>query len=426
MPRRDQSGPGHRGAPGTSGGSGRQARTRVLFVVENLSVPTDDRVWRESCALRDLGCDVVVCCPQGRGAEAAAHEWRDGVEIHRFPGVPEGTGAGALGREYLNAMVRILRKVWQLDRRRPIDVVHVANPPDCLAIIAASLRLRHDVRIVYDQHDLVPELVETRFAGRRGLRRLAVALERASMALADEVVVANETFATRASSLRRVSPDRVSVVRNAPDRETFARVERDESLKRGKAHLVAYVGVMGPQDGAEIAVLAMAHLVGACGRSDVHAVFVGDGSELPACRRLAEALDVATAVEFVGWQDRRDVLRYLSAADVALVPDPRSPLNDRSSMIKVIEYMTLGVPFVAFDLPETVRTARGAGRIVPGSHPADLARALDALLDDPAARSLMAQRGVERAQGPLGWDAARSNLERAYARLGVVGAEQSA
>src|SRR5215207_6645806 len=57
---------------------------RVLIVVENLSVPTDRRVWKEAQALTRLGHSVTVVCPQGTKRDLDAHEQLDGIEIHRY------------------------------------------------------------------------------------------------------------------------------------------------------------------------------------------------------------------------------------------------------------------------------------------------------------------------------------------------------
>jgi hypothetical protein len=45
--------------------------------------------------------------------------------------------------------------------------------------------------------------------------------------------------------------------------------------------------------------------------------------------------------------------KVLSAVDLCVQPDPSSPLNDRSTMNKLMEYMALGKATVAFDLAET-------------------------------------------------------------------------
>ena len=102
-------------------------------------------------------------------------------------------------------------------------------------------------------------------------------------------------------------------------------------------------------------------------------MFLGSGDALPDMKRLAVELGLEDHVEFGGWADDERVGELLATADVGLAPDPRSPLNDASTMIKVAEYMSMGLSVVAFDLPESVVTAEGAALFVPGNDEAAFA-----------------------------------------------------
>ena len=81
---------------------------------------------------------------------------------------------------------------------------------------------------------------------------------------------------------------------------------------------------------------------------------------------LSEQLGVADIVEFPGRVPDEFVQRCLSTADVCLSPDPLNPLNDVSTMNKVVEYMAMGRPIVSFDLVEARVSAGDAAVYVPG------------------------------------------------------------
>ena len=168
--------------PGTSAsaGSGQRNRRgpRVLILVENLSVPFDRRVWQESRALSEAGYRVEVICPRGTKHDTEPFAEIDNVRIHRYPlNAATGGPAGYL-REYGTALCRTLRIAWRLSRDEPFDVVHACNPPDLLFLIALALRPT-GARFLFDHHDLVPELFESRFAGGpRVLRAVSRLLER--------------------------------------------------------------------------------------------------------------------------------------------------------------------------------------------------------------------------------------------------------
>ncbi|MDH4145063.1 MAG: glycosyltransferase family 4 protein [Acidimicrobiia bacterium] len=393
------------------------AQPHVVFVVENESVPSDRRVWLEACALRDAGARVTVVGPIGERRDHERSVTIDGIAVRRFPLRFATGGLASYAWEYGSALARIGWELARLARRCRIDVVHVANPPDVLFLPVVPLKVLAGTKLVFDHHDMVPELFETRF-GRRGAAHAAVRLaERATYRMADLVVATNESYRSAALERGGKRPDQVVVVRNAPDLDRFERVAADPALRGDRRHLAVYVGVIGPQDGVDHALRAVHHYRNVLGRDDLRVAVVGAGDALADNRRLAVELGVDDVVDFVGWQDLDGVLRYLSSADVALAPDPRSPLNDRSTMIKMVEYLALGVPTVSFDLPESRVTAGDAAVFVPGNDVGAFATAVAELLDDPARRARLAEAGRARSRGELAWARASANLVEGYRRI---------
>jgi glycosyltransferase involved in cell wall biosynthesis len=188
-------------------------------------------------------------------------------------------------------------------------------------------------------------------------------------------------------------------------------------VKRGKTYLGAYLGVMGPQDGVDYALRAIAHLRRDLQRDDVHFVFMGSGDAFDEMVALAAELGVDDIAEFTGRVPEEFVQTCLSTADICLSPDPFNPLNDVSTMNKVVEYMAMGRPIVSFDLLEARVSAGEAAVYVKDNNEAEFARAIDELLDDPAERARMGAIGHERVERELSWDTSRKNLLAFYARV---------
>ena len=172
----------------------------------------------------------------------------------------------------------------------------------------------------------------------------------------------------------------MAVVRSAPDLSRFVRQQPDPSLRRGKPYLLAYLGVMGPQDGVDYALRALQLLRDEIGRDDIHCIFMGAGDAFDEMVALSEQLGVADIVEFPGRVADEFVQRCLSTADVCLSPDPLNPLNDVSTMNKVVEYMAMGRPIVSFDLVEARVSAGDAAVYVRANDELAFAQAIDALL----------------------------------------------
>jgi glycosyltransferase involved in cell wall biosynthesis len=384
------------------------------MLIENISVPRDRRVWPECLTLKRAGYDVTVVCPQGSTSERARFEQREGIKIYRYPAATSGAGQLGYLREYALAFWHIRGLVRRLSRQGHIAVVHAGNPPDFLLLTALSLK-RKGTRFVFDHHDLVPELYRVRFGSNRSaLYWIAKALERLTFRLADIVITTNESYRRVAIERGGMRTEDVFVVRNGPDPERFRNNGvKPDGLRGRTSHLIAYVGVMGPQDGVDHALHALALLRKY--RADWRAVFVGDGDAYPAMRELATHLGLDDVVEFTGALERlEDVPRILTTADVCVAPEPSNALNDVSTMVKIAEYMAMERPIVCYDLPESRFTAGEAAVYAEPNNPTDLARCIAELLDDPARRAVMGRAGRARVEQELAWTHSEKVLLSAY------------
>lgn len=387
----------------------------VLVLVENLSVPFDRRVSQECRALVEAGFKVTVICPQGTKVDVEAEVVLDGVRILRFPLRAATKGAADYPREYAVALWHTLRLALRVRRQGPVHAVHACNPPDLLFLVALVLRPL-GAKFVFDHHDLVPELFLSRFSSRRGLLYwVSRFFERLTFALADGVISTNESYREVAIRRGRVDPADVVVVRSGPDLDRFVRREAEPALKRGKAYLLAYIGVMGPQDGVDYALRAVAELHAR--RQDFHCVFMGAGDALDDLRVLTRDLGLDSVVDFPGRVSDEYVQRCLSTADVCLSPDPKNALNDVSTMNKVVEYMAMGRPIVSFDLVEARVSAGASAVYVADDDEVEFARAVDRLLDTPEVRQHMGLVGRERVEQTLSWQESQGRLIRFYDRL---------
>jgi glycosyltransferase involved in cell wall biosynthesis len=391
------------------------------MVVENQGVPRDRRVWNESRTLSAAGWEVVVLCPATEAAEPRV-EIRDGIEIHRFPLRPAESALG-YAREYGQALLRIRRLARRLQRRKPFDVIHVSSPPDFLHL-ALRGPIASGARLVFDHHDVSPELFRSRF-GRDGLvprlaHRLLLRIERHALGSADAVISTNESYRRIAIARGGADPDDVFVVRNGPDLDRFRPVAGDPGLRNGRRHLIAYLGAMGPQDGIDHALRALETVRG-LRADDWHAIFVGSGEVMPEMQRLAGELGVSQMVEFAGWRGDGDIRRILSTADVCLAPDPPGPLNDVSTMIKIPEYMALGCAIASYDLTETRVSAGDAAAYASSPTPASLGHCVHDLLEDRRRRIELGHRARARV-AELSWERSAEALLAAYERVaGGVG-----
>jgi glycosyltransferase involved in cell wall biosynthesis len=193
------------------------------------------------------------------------------------------------------------------------------------------------------------------------------------------------------------------------------KTDPDPELRRKASTIIAFAGVMGYQDGVDYLMRALGHLVFDLGRTDVFCAFIGGKGDARAdLKALATRLGLDPYVWFTGWVSDEDYVRYLNTADICVAPDPANPFTDRSTMIKVMEYMALEKPIVAFDLTEHRYSARDAAVYVQPNDEREMARTLAELIDDPERRRAMGAYGRQRVEQELAWPNSVPNLLAAY------------
>jgi glycosyltransferase involved in cell wall biosynthesis len=188
-------------------------------------------------------------------------------------------------------------------------------------------------------------------------------------------------------------------------------------LKHGRRFLVGYVGVMGAQEGLDYLLEAARHIIHDLRRDDVQFGLVGGGSELERLRRRAHELGVADYVTFTGRVPDRELLEMLNTADVCVNADEFNPMNDKSTMNKIMEYMALGKPIVQFDLAEGRFSAQKASLYARPNDAIDLGDKIVELLDDPERRLAMGSFGRARVERELAWPYEAPKLLAAYDAL---------
>jgi glycosyltransferase involved in cell wall biosynthesis len=386
----------------------REARPSVLIIVQNLPVPFDRRVWLECRALAAAGYGVSVVCPRGDGDPPV--EEIEGITVYKYR--PPRTGAGKLAfvGEYLHSFVATAWLAHRAWRRARFEVLQACNPPDIFWPLALALRLR-GVKFVFDHHDLCPELYQSKFGDRRTLLyRGLLFLERRTFRSAHHVISTNDSYRSIAIRRGKKDPRTVTVVRTGPNTDQMKPVPPCPELRRGRRFLVVYLGVMGVQDGVDLAVRAAHHVVHGLGRADVSFTFIGSGEQYEQLLALRAELDMADFLTLPGRLPDSEVAQLLSTADLGLCPDPKNPLNDVSTMNKTMEYMAYGLPVVAFDLHETRVSAAEAAVYVEPNDVRAFAQQVIELLDDAPARQRMSASGRSRAVDVLAW----SHQERRF------------
>jgi glycosyltransferase involved in cell wall biosynthesis len=391
-------------------------KRKVLIVVENLSVPFDRRVWRECHALRDAGYQVSAISPKGTERDTSRQETIDGISIYRYPLLQSDGSFLSYAVEYGMALTMSFWLMWVVLFREGFDVIQICNPPDLLILVALPFKLFGKI-IIFDQHDLSPEIYEVQ-KGKGHTQSIVVGallfFEKLTYIFSDVVMVVNESCRKIAVGRGAKRDQNVFVVRNGPSLQNIKGVQPNPALKQGMKYLLSYVGMMGPQEGIDLLLRAIRGLVVVHRRSDFHVHIMGGGTVLEEIKKYAVELGLEQVVTFTGSVDYPQVMEGIASADLCLCPDPKTPLSDKCSLVKAVEYMSLARTFVAFDLEEVHLFAADAAVYAQPNDEGDFAAKINELLNNDELRASMGQIGRERVIQRLTWEHSKEALYAAY------------
>ncbi|RPH92881.1 glycosyltransferase WbuB [candidate division KSB1 bacterium] len=388
---------------------------KVLIVVENLSVPFDRRVWQEAHTLAANGWRVSVICP--RMVDRRHFEMLEGVAIYRY-WLPY-TASRALGYfiEYPWAMLMTFFYACYVFLRRGFHIIHACNPPDLFFAVALPFKL-FGVKFLFDQHDLCPETFLSKFEKKgKSLLKALYWLERCTYRTANAVIATNESYKKIAVERGGIPAEKVWVVRSAPDLSRFVPTAPNPERKKGRKYLVTYLGTMGQQDGLDYLLRSARIIRHEWKRTDIQFTLMGGGENLANLRGMAKEMDLNDVVEFTGRVSNELVCETLCTADVCVAPDPINPLNDKSTMNKILEYMAMSRPIVSYHLTESAYSAGEAAVYAKDNDEEDFARCIIQLLNDPARCQQMGSKGCARFRRELSWEYSTEQLLAAYNSL---------
>ena len=388
-----------------------------LALVVHSYVDEDPRVRRAARAAVAAGWHVSIISLQREGDPARGE--LDGAQLYRQPVQRhQGAGISTYVVEYGRFAVLAARALLQIDRERPIDVVHANSVPDWLVFAAVPLRRRHRVGLILDLHEASPELFRMRFArssrslitriAARAMVSLVSFAERRSIAMADWVFVTAPRLRDRLVKIAPRRADAVEVLLNVPETQRFAAAAAGDRtwMADGTLRLV-YTGALTPIYEVDVIIRAVSLLRAAPAPLPVHLVVAGRGDQEPALRALTTELGIASAVEFLGRVPFEAVPALVRGADIALAPTRLDEFTDLSISNKVFEGMAsgrlvLGTRLKTLDdlVPEA-----SVARYTSGSAE-EAAAVIRRLASDPAERASRIESGLTAIRGGLSWEAA--------------------
>ena len=377
--------------------------TRVLIVSHSYFM-RDTRPRRHAQAFVDAGWEVDVLCARDEGEPK--RERVAGVDVRRLPARRRRGSKGRYAFEYASFGAMALGAIGAMHLRRRYDVVYVFGIPNLIVRSAFVPHLR-GTRVILDMRDPLPEFFQSRYGfpdDHPAVRALLVE-ERMSCRYATHVLTVID--AMRDLFLRSVAPEKITVVRNAPDPRLFSHIGKlppHDPTDR----TVLYAGTVAERYGVDLIVRAVARLKDAV--PGIRARIVGDGDLIPHLRELARSERIEDRVLFDGPVPLDAMPGIISTAWIGAQPHRADPLMRYSFSTKLLEWSSLGLPVLTAATESIVREfSEDEMMLIP---PGDLDAFCERILTahrDPAALERQIEHG-KAAAARFDWNVERERL----------------
>lgn len=404
---------------------------KILMIVEN-PYPQDTRVRNEATRLSAAGYKLTIIAK--KYPKQVSKEMIDQIQIYRVPWFKVFDKTTESKSKMLTILFNIGTKLGYIIEyiyftlsafiytlfvllKEGFDVIHIHNPPNTLFLIGLFYRIIGK-KFVFDHHDLSPELFLSRYNTHGGLiYNILLLEEKLCLKSANVVIATNESYKAIDIKRGKKRPESIFIVRNGPDLKKFKIVPPEENIRKLGKQIFVYIGEMGPQDGVDYLLKSLAVLINEFNRKDFYCIIIGKGDAVPDLINLKNELNLDAFVKFTGHIPFDELLRKLASADICLDPNPSNPLNDQSTWIKIMEYMSFGKPIVSFDLRETRYSAQNAALYAKPNDIREYAKKIITLMDNPELRKEMGNYGKKRVEEELAWSVVSENLLLAYGVL---------
>ena len=370
------------------------------------------RILEEARVLQKLGHRVkIVTYPLGRDLPD--------LDIERALTIPVRSRhevGPARSKLLLDAL--LVLKTLQVAMRWKPDIIHAHLHEGALIGGVLSRLLR--VPLVFDmQGSMTSEMVDHRFLAANGIVfRLAYWLEARIVHLPRLILTSSQNAARMLTDEFHIAAEKITLLSDCVDADTFVPVEsyqlalRVEELRAQlnippSRRVVVYIGLLDEYRGTSVMLRAAAQLIAR--GADVHFVVIGFPN-VERYQALARELGIAERVTFPGRIPYEDAPLWLSLGEIALEPK----MSATEAAGKVSNYMALGLPVVAFDIPVMREYLGEYGMYAPLGDATAFANQIQALLDDPARAREIGCAVRERAIELFSWERAGREIEKAY------------
>jgi len=403
-----------RNTPPTAAGTERPFRVLMIAPTSFFSdYGGHIRILEETRTLQSMGHEVAIVTYY-KGSDMP------GLDIRRTPPLPWRAEyeVGSSRHKIAFDVYLAVQSLIECLRYRP-DVIHGHMHEGALigGVLARLLR----VPLVFDfQGSMTAEMVDHRFLDPNSrIYHWAFRLERRINRMADAILTSSQRAAHVLQKQFGIAPDQIYPLPDCADTQSFdparfspesrQQLRRQLGIPDGRP-VVAYLGLLTNYQGTPHLIEAAAQLKRA--GEDVHFLVMGYPS-VDYYQKMAQRVGVADCVTFTGKVEYRDAPRYLPLGDVAVAPK----ISSTEGSGKLLNYMAMGQPVVAYDTAVHREYLADLGVYVPVGDKNGFAEAIRSLLRDRERRTCLGRALRQRALQQYSWQTAGDHIVALYQRL---------
>ncbi|MBI9070459.1 MAG: glycosyltransferase family 4 protein [Melioribacteraceae bacterium] len=346
---------------------------RILMISQTV-FPPDIRLEKEIKSLYQNGFVVNVLCNQYDKTKTPNYKY---CSISRFNAIFDSNRLNKIINFPIFFNPRLLYKSVKEYLRFKPDFIHAHDLP--MVPIALVLKMLSRVPVIFDMHENYPEALKC--FKKKGIINyifknptLSKKLEQVCLKFVNHVFVVVEESKERLVS-EGYSAEKVSVVSNTVDLETFITDKKDETIEKGSKDrfTLVYTGTVSPERGLETPVEAMKFLKNEL--PEIKLLVIGDGKSVSKLKDIIKKYNLEEFVDLVSWPGHENLSKYISIADICIIPQPCNEFIDTTIPHKLFEYMFMSKPVLTSDAKSLKRIVEetGAGKSFISNNPRSFA-----------------------------------------------------
>jgi glycosyltransferase involved in cell wall biosynthesis len=362
--------------------------------------PFDPRIFDKQCrTISKAGYRVSLIAPNDK------NEMVDSIDI-----VPIPQAKNRLMRMIVSTLSALLQA-----HKVKAEIYHVHDPE--LLMAGVLLKLLTGKKIIYDVHeDYAKQMLSKEYIpsiARKSVAAFTKIAERLLSGVFDGVVAATDDILKNFSHM-----EKAVTVSNFPRLDNYVSKERIGDRHK-KVFDIVYFGGLSRIKGLSNTAEAL------------DLIESGEEVRLTLCGSFdppeyeAEIMQSGGSgkIRFLGWQDLSTIRELMFSADIGVICFLPEPNHVKAVPNKLFEYMAAGLPVIAsnFSLWKDYVEGNGCGICVNPQDPQEIAGAIGYLIDRPALRQKMGERGRKACREKYNWENEGRKLLRLYAQVGKTG-----